>query len=201
MKFNRTLQGYITKYSYSISPQHWFDYKMIKKQLKRIKKEFPNANNNNNQENNECCICLEEGKLMQLFCCKQYIHHKCLVHVFASSTILCPLCRANVHEHITSKLETNEQKYNVAILSLLSNIYINILKIENIYNRKLITNPIVLEKYCNINYTAIIKICKKINKCLHIDILDFYLNIINKNGIIKPSKAIERHRRHRCVLS
>ena len=149
MKFNRTLRGYITKYRYTISPQFWFDYKMLKKQLKHIKKGFHDINDNNiNQENDECCICLEGGPLMQMFCCKQYIHHKCLVHVFASSTILCPLCRANVHEHMTSKLETNEQKYNAAILSLLSNIYINIIKIENIYNRNLITNPVILQKYC-----------------------------------------------------
>ena len=198
MKFNRTLQGYITKYRYSIPPHFWFDYKKLKKQLKCIKNEFNDIINNNKPENDECCICLEGGKLMHMFCCKQYIHHKCLINVFAYSTVLCPLCRANVHEYMASKLETKEQKFNAAILSLLSNIYINIIKIENIYNRKLITNPTILQKYCHINYTAIVKICKKIKKCLHIDIQDFYINIVNKNGIIKPPKEREHHY---CIVS
>jgi len=197
MKFNRTLRGYITKYKYSIPQQCWFDYKMLKKQLKQIKKEYRNIIQPSNN-NGECCICLEEGYLMEMFCCKQFIHHKCLVHVFASTTILCPLCRANIHEYMISKSKTHQQKLDTTILSLLSNIYLNIMKIENVYNNKIILNPKILEKYCSINYTAIIKICKKIKKCLYIDVLDLYIGIINKRKIIKPLESSEHHK---CIIS
>jgi len=134
-----------------------------------------------------------------MFCCKQYIHHKCVIHLSASNSLLCPMCRANIHEHISTKLESRQQKLDAAILSLLSSIHLDIIKIESVCNKRLIINTITLQKYCHINYIAIIKICKKIKKSLNIDILNYFIDVLNKNAIIKPCKSINEHRS--CVLS
>ena len=111
--------------------------------------------------------------------------------------LLCPLCRANIHEYINKKLETRRQKLDADILSLFSRIHLDIIKIENVYNRRLIINFITLQKYCHINYKAIIKICKKIKKSLHIDIVDYFTGMLNKKGIIKPKES----RHSSCILS
>jgi hypothetical protein len=199
MKFNKTLRNYTKKYAYCVSPQYWFDYKSMKKYLKKIKIDYGDIiqTHFDSSTETECCICLEGTQLMQMFCCKQYIHHKCIIHLSTSCGFSCPMCRANIHEYISIKLETRQQKLDAAILSLLSRIHLDIIKIENVYNRRLIINLITLQKYCHINYTAIIKICKKIKKSLHIDILNYFIDVLNKNGIIKPCES----QHHSCVLS
>jgi hypothetical protein len=136
-------------------------------------------------------------QLMQMFCCHQYIHHTCVMQLSACCGLLCPLCRANIHEYINKKLETRRQKLDADILSLFSRIHLDIIKIENVYNRRLIINFITLQKYCHINYKAIIKICKKIKKSLHIDIVDYFTGMLNKKGIIKPKES----RHSSCILS
>jgi hypothetical protein len=76
-------------------------------------------------------------------------------------------------------------KYNMTILSLISNICLNIIKIENIYQEQLVHNRHILHKFCHINYIAVEKICKKILKLLHIDVRNYFENIMLKKNIIK----------------
>jgi hypothetical protein len=170
------MRANIAKYRHCILSEHWFEYKFIKKCINNAKEYHPDIID----ESEECCICLENKQLMHMLCCKQPIHYTCLLQTIAYNES-CPLCRSNVFEYILH----NQKHFDAQILSLLSHIQLNIMKIQRIVNMKLIKNPMILEKYCHINYTAVIKICKKIRKKLDIDVSQYFIEFMHKTNVLK----------------
>jgi hypothetical protein len=187
MKFNKELEDYINKYKKYINADKWFSYKKFKKQLKSIIFKYPDIiknikNNIYNYDNEECCICLENKNLMKTFCCHNYIHHKCLVHSLTYSNSYCPLCRSIINRTINCNINDNKERFDAEILGLVSNIHLNIINIETYYYNNRVSNKI-LNEYIKINKKAIIKICKKIDKRLGINIRDYFIKIIENKKI------------------
>jgi hypothetical protein len=186
MKFNKNLDRIKQKYEYIIPQEHWFEYKRCKKLLKEILKIINNDPYNNTSLDSEdcCCICLESNNLMRTYCCKAYIHHTCLLQVLISHIPACPMCRADIPKIISYDINNPRQILDAKILSLLSIIQLNINKIEQIYNSKIIKNSKLLAKYKTFNYTAVIKISKKIDKHLHMNIKTFFTNVMKKHNVL-----------------
>jgi len=186
MKFNKYLREHTLKYNKYINPNDWFAYKFIKKLIKKTVRQYPDFINTfpSYSDSESCCVCLDNENLMKTFCCHNYIHHKCMVHTLAFSTSGCPLCRSDIATAIKYDATYPREKFDGDIISIISHIHLNILRIENICKSKLITNSKMLKKYKQINYTAVIKICKKINKYLHIDVRQYFKDIILKNKIL-----------------
>lgn len=190
MKFNKELHNIIIRYNKIISYDNWFEYKNIKKKIKNISivhnEIIKNIKNNNyDYEDEECCICFENNNLMKTFCCHKYIHHKCLVYSLAFSNSYCPLCRETLGKTLSSCDTKNEKEiFDAKIISLISVIHLNIRKIENFYNTN---NNKIIPEYKKINYKALIKICKKINKKLCINLKEYFLLTVEKKGILKET--------------
>lgn len=194
MKFNKYFQHEINKYKDTISPQLWFEYKGIKKRIKTILKNYKDIYEKNNQGDDELCIiCMEdnkEKKLMKSFCCNYYIHYTCQMKTITKCSCNCPICRKYIIENLSNI--TNEfDLYNNEILSLLSYIQLNIIKIETVYLKKLIVNERSMKRYRELNYIAIMKICKKIKKYIDIDSLQYFKDIIDEKKILKIQKKHE----------
>jgi hypothetical protein len=193
MKFNKELNNHIQKYKNDIPNTYWFDYKFIKKHLKHIVLRFKECIENPiiTEVDDCCCICLENSNVMKLFCCDNYIHHICLLECMTRVSNECPLCRNDLIHYIKSPwyLHSDNINYNIEIIKILSNIHLNIIKIEHIISSKMISKNII-QNYINANYLAIIKICKKVDKNLKLNCKQYFINIMNKNKIIlyKPTK-------------
>jgi hypothetical protein len=184
MKFNKDIKIYSEKYKKYVQNDWWFNYKHIKKLLKEFVIKYKELSFNND-EDDECCICMENKNLMKTFCCHNSIHHVCLVHTLAFTTnSSCPLCRSPMLNVIKYDVTNIREKRDADLLGLISNIHINIMNIENICKNKKIKNSKVLQKYKEINNQAIVKICKKIYKRLNIDLKQYFINFINRNGIL-----------------
>jgi len=188
MKFNKYMRYHIVKYNKYINQKAWFDYKFIKKQIKRIMRQYPMYINSFTyySDNDSCCVCLESDNLMMTFCCHNYIHHKCLVHTLAFSTPGCPLCRTDIAKAIKCNATEPREKFDADIISIISHIHLNIMRVENIIQQKLITSSKVLKMYKKMNYTAVTKICKKFNKYLHIDVRQYFKDFVEKHAILVP---------------
>ncbi len=186
MKFNKELNKYIQKYKKQIPPSYWFHYKSFKKIIKHCLVLQKDIQIHYSATDDSCCICLDNEHLMQTFCCKQNIHHICYINTVLYTSDLCPMCRKPISDYFAVQNALSIfDKYNMTILSLISNICLNIIKIENIYQEQLIHNSHILHKFCHINYIAVVKICKKILKLLHIDVRNYFENIMLKKNIIK----------------
>lgn len=185
MKFNKTLRAQMTKYKHIIPNQYWFEYKDIKKIIKQLSNY--NSYNQKEHETNECCICLDSRNLMSTFCCNQPIHHECLIRCILSNNVspICPLCRQDMMNYFqnASMIKDLQHKHNLQIISMLGKIHLNILKIENVYNKLQVKKKIV-KTYVSYNHKAILKICKKIKKHLHHDFTRYFQEIMAKNNII-----------------
>jgi hypothetical protein len=186
MKFNKELNKYIHKYKIQIPVSYWFNYKFFKKSIKHILVLQNDLEKQDFVQDDNCFICLDNDHLMKTFCCKQNIHHICYIESVLHTSDLCPMCRNPVSDYFAKQdtLCVNDN-YNMSILSLISNIYLNIIKIENIYHKHLIRNEHILHKFCHVNYIAVVKICKKILKLLHIDVWNYFSNIMQKKNIMK----------------
>ena len=186
MKFNKELRKYADKYKNKINSTYWFDYKLIKKLIKNALCKYPQfiASLPSKHPDESCCICLENDNLMLTFCCHNYIHHACMIHALAFCNSSCPLCRTDIRNAIEYNPTNNKEKFDSEIMAIISNIHLGIMRIENICNQKLITHPKLLQKYKKMNHTAIIKICKKIYKYLHIDVMQYFLDVIHKHGVL-----------------
>lgn len=189
MKFNKELDEYKKRYIKYISNDKWFNYKYVKKVLKYTIVYYSNVINNiknnvyNYDNNEECCICLENDNLMRTFCCHNYIHHKCLVHSLTYSKSTCPLCRSPIEKVIKNNKNDEKEGFDTVIIRLLSNMHLNIMNIEEFcINNKL--DKKIISVYKRINYKAIIKICKKINKRIGINIKEYFINLIEKRKIL-----------------
>lgn len=203
MKFSKELLNNIQKYKNYIPKEHWFNYKMFKKKLKHLvlehyllihQRNLLNSKDNlndekykthmTNNEYDECCICLESSNLMKTFCCHNYIHHHCLVHTFTYAGMNCPLCRTPIQESIKFNPQNEQESLDAGILSLISCIHLEMMRIHHICNNQLkeslISRHHILKQFYNINMLAVTKICKKIDKQLHINIKPYFLNIIEK---------------------
>lgn len=176
MKFNKTIENYKREYRHKIPACYWFDYKFIKKLIKKAVAKYIE-----NNDNKECCICLEnDNNLMITFCCNQNIHHTCFVHslVFSSSPN-CPLCRRDIVKAMQYNSTNIKQTFDASVNSIISHIHLNLMKVKNVCDKKLISNPLILKKYKQITHLALTKICKKLNKQLHIDTKEYFLNCSN----------------------
>jgi hypothetical protein len=178
MKFGKELKSFIQS-QHNINNDYWFEYKFIKKELKNIVINYPNIINNiktykYNYDNNECCICLENKNLMKLFCCQNFIHHNCLVNSLAFCNTNCPLCRKTIQNVLTYHKNNIKECFDIEILSLISIIHKNIIKIEE-YCKYNADNKFIKD-YKKLNYKAIIKICKKIKKSIAIDLNDYFVS-------------------------
>lgn len=193
MKFNKKINKIAEKYHYYIPYEYWFNYKGFKKILKDILQIRLNYVMMNIQDcNNEdcCCVCLENDNLIKTFCCKNSIHHVCLFRVLSSDIGNCPMCRAELLKVL--KFSNNREFYDAKIISLISIIHININNIEAFIKRKVIKEK-YLPIYIEYNRQAIVKMCKKIDKNLHINCQPFFIELMNKHGILieqtkKPQK-------------
>jgi hypothetical protein len=202
MKFNKELDKVTHQYKYTIPKEHWFEYKKLKKLLKKAVnimnnklKYNPYAIQNYEEDSDDtCCICLENDKLMKLFCCNNFIHHTCLVQVLTSRIPCCPMCRCDILKVITYESDDDLKELNATILSIISVIHLNINKIEYICNSNIIKNQKLLTLYRHWNYIAVIKICKKIEKHLALkNIKEYFLNVMKKNNILAEHyKSISR---------
>lgn len=191
MKFNKELNRFMTKYCKNVPLNGWFDYKIIKKKLKIIVQTYNSVietlkSYNNDEE--ECCICLDNKNVMKTFCCSQPIHHTCYIAALVYTSQSCPLCRQPSFGYFQHKdmIKENIQKLNIEILSLISCIHLNIIKVENICESHIIRNHNIRLKYCSINYNAVIKICKKILRYFYVDVKDYFLKFMHKKNILKP---------------
>ncbi len=191
MKFNKKLTSIIKKYNKHIPPHYWFDYKYLKKILNDAYKLLQNIKISDNDDT--CCICLEGNNLMKTSCCHNSIHHLCLVKVLCSFVASCPICRARIEKVIV--YNNDVERYDNKILTLISIIQLNINKIENVYRQKLIPKK-YLRKYCYYNYTAVIKITKKIDKYLRTDIKGHFIELMSKTSLYKELQDDEK--RPRC---
>jgi len=197
MKFNKVLKAYIHKYKDTIKDDKmWFDYKAAKKTIKKILITYPEFKEyiftSENPETDSCCICLDNKDLMKTLCCKHYIHHRCLMHTLVYCNSSCPLCRQDIikayfNKNLDRESLSGEQKFHLDVLSLVGIIHLNITRIETVYNQ--IQNTKIRNRYCDINYMAVIKIAKKIHKYLHIDVVDYYIQIMRKKGILHPQAS------------
>jgi len=147
---------------------------------------IPNISNKNTSIlQDECCICLESKNLMKTFCCHNFIHHHCLVHTFAYSNENCPLCRAPIQDSIRFNPTNLEESLDAEILSLISSVHLEMIKFYYVYNNQLIyrlsRKQNIIKTFYQINITAVTKICKKIDKHLHINIKPYFLDIVEKN--------------------
>ena len=184
MKFHKTLCKNSHKYRLHILPDFWFEYKNMKKHINRIKTTYPSLiTNTEKQTDDECCICLEQEQLMNMICCNQNIHYTCFMKNIMYNTT-CPLCRSDIAT-INKNKQTEKHYFDAEILSLLSNIQLNILKVETVYAKKLIANTRIMKKYCHLNYLAVMKTCKKIKKHLHIDVLQYFTDIMSTHCILQ----------------
>lgn len=187
MKFNKTLRKYAEKYGKHIPVDKWFDYKGVKKQIKYILQTFPDEVAVHPDIPDECCICLENSSnMMNMFCCNQCIHYSCFILSIVYSTYLCPLCRTDCIQYFRDTSTDCKHLFNIKIVTLLCSVFLNINKIEEVYRMSHTKNSDIMAKYCSINYTAVIKISKKIGKCLKIDMREFFLNIMKKKNILQP---------------
>ena len=130
-----------------------------------------------------CCICFENDNLMKTFCCHNEIHHTCFVQCMAFCSSSCPLCRTEIVQAIKCDPNNKKEKFDTEIISLISNIHLNIMNIESVCREFKIKSKF-LQKYKKMNQNAILKICKKVKKYLHIDIKQYFLDFMNKNKII-----------------
>lgn len=196
MKFNKKLYKIEEKYHYYIPYEYWFNYKGFKKILKDILQIKLNYVTNIEDCNNEdcCCVCLENDNLIKTFCCKNKVHHLCLFRVLSSNIASCPMCRADLFKVLKSG--NNIEYYHSKVISIISIMYLNIDKIETIIKNKAIKEKYV-PIYIEYNRLAIIKMCKKIDKNLHINCKPFFIDLMNKRGILieqaKPNN-------HYCLL-
>lgn len=191
MKYNKQLRNNIEKYKEHIIPQYWFDYKDMKKKIKIISQKYKNILFNNEQSEEVCFICMDDNKnkkFMKTFCCNQYVHHTCNIEALSKCNFSCPMCRKNIYENTSYYINNDYNKLNYDVLALLSNIQLNIIKIENVYMKKLIINEKIMKRFCEINYISILKICKKIKKYINIECWDYFEKIININKIIRIRK-------------
>jgi hypothetical protein len=177
MKFGKELKSFIQSQN-NISYENWFEYKSIKKCVNNIIINYPNIINNiktykYNYDNNECCICLENKNLMKLFCCHNFIHHKCLVNSLAFCNSNCPLCRKTIHNVLAYDKNNIKECFDIEVISLIGIIHKNILKIEEYCKNN--TDNKFIKDYKKLNYKAIIKICKKIKKSIAIDLKDYFV--------------------------
>jgi hypothetical protein len=181
MKFNKKLIRVIEKYQKHIDLQYWFDYKRLKKMLKdayALKRK--DVCEHINECEDMCCICLDNDNLMKTFCCHNTIHHTCFVKVLCSTIAKCPMCRAPMEK--TLMYHTDIECYNSKIIALICVIQLNINKIESVYKKKLVPQK-YLRKYCYYNYMAVVKITKKIDKYLHTNIKDHFMQIVKDKNI------------------
>jgi hypothetical protein len=218
MKFSKELNKNIQQYKNIIQKEYWFNYKLFKKKLKSIilkhylllnQRNLINitylntcnvtlTNHDDVSEIDECCICLESNNLMKTFCCHNYIHHHCLVHTFTYSNIYCPLCRAPLQDSIKFNPANTEESLDSEILSLISSVHLELIKIHYLCNNQLRTlKPTISKTYYNINMTAVIKISKKIDKHVHTRIKPYFSNIIEKN---KATLTFDDNKRFFCTI-
>lgn len=186
MKFSKALQQHVHQYYTNdfIPIEYWFQYKKYKKILNTIKKHNLELYRDFG-DGTECCICLETNvPMMQTFCCHNLIHHKCFIQSILSTSTACPLCRTDVVQFFRQQPKTNEECVNYNVLALISNIYLDIIKIEDVCNNMLIVSEKIRQHYIQLNYTALTKICKKIKKYTSIDLKDYFIDIINKHNIL-----------------
>lgn len=181
MKFNKRLQKIVNQYKKHIPHEYWFNYKSFKKILNDITKIKPI---HTMQDNEDCCVCLENNNLMNTFCCQNKIHHVCLFRVLASDIASCPMCRADIYTVLKFKNETDY--YNARIISLISMIQLSINRIETIIRQGTMKEKYI-RKFSEYNRIAVIKMCKKIDKNLHINCKPFFAELMNKHGILKEN--------------
>lgn len=190
MKFNKVLNKHIEEYKHIVPSVYWFEYKKIKKLLNKVleiqKHITPAITDTSVSESADCCICLENtAPMMQTFCCHNVIHHKCIVDSILHTSITCPLCREDFQQYFKNPPTTRCQAaIDCNVLSMISWIYLNIMKIENVWKHNWITDEKIKQHYITQNYTALIKICKKIKKCINIDLQDYFLDIVKKHKIL-----------------
>ncbi len=198
MKFNKQLDAVKNRYKCVIPIDQWFEYKKIKKLLKNASYIIKNKIKYNPYAvqvpvEDCCCVCLENDKLMKMFCCNNVIHHVCLIQVLTSSVMSCPMCRSNLQKVIAYEQDQAIQQLDATILSLISVIHLNINKIEDTYKSRVISNAKLMKIYSYWNYMAVIKICKKIEKQLHLkDLRTHFMNIMQKKNILiedRPSRS------------
>jgi hypothetical protein len=193
MKFCKELKRHMDFYHINnrVPYQYWFEYKKYKKCLKQIK--GLNEIEPYDTDLPECCICLESNTpMMKTFCCNNCIHHQCFIESILHTSTCCPLCRIDVTKFFTEPARDNQERLNYDVLSLISNIYLNIIKIENVCTNMLIIDKTVRQHYIQLNQIALTKICKKIKKYTNIDLKEFFINIINKHGILPKHMCVTR---------
>lgn len=213
MKFSKELSNNIQKYKQYIPKEYWFNYKMFKKKLKYLvldhyllihQRNLLTINNEKTHDDNECCICLESSNLMKTFCCHNYIHHQCLVHTFTYSNVNCPICRTPIQDSIKFNPQNEEESLDAGILSFISCIHLELMKIYYLCNNKLkyilMSRQYIIKTFYEINMTAVSKICKKIDKQLYINIRPYFLNIIEKNRKSMTFNLQERKKCYFCTI-
>lgn len=195
MKFNKKLNKIVEKNKLYIPYDFWFNYKGFKKVLNDIKR-LNKAEQKEIASDTEdcCCICLENDNTMQTFCCKNCIHHTCLFRVLSSNIASCPICRADIYKVL--KFTNEREYYNAKVISLISMIQLNINRIEDVVRQKYIFNHKYMKIFIQYNRLAIIKMCKKIDKNLHISCKQYFIDVMDKHGILKaetrPHSLLER---------
>jgi hypothetical protein len=186
MRFDEKLRTYIMRYRDDIHQEYWFEYKSLIKRIASMLRKYSDIDQYVCQDKSEdCCICLENGKLMRTFCCHNHIHHKCLIDSIISVSEKCPICRKDCLQFFDSSTyhtKSLEEQFNLDILSIISLIYLNILRIEKYINHNMPNNDPLTQKYSHINYIAIQKICEKIETFLHINVQD----LLKHNSPIMP---------------
>lgn len=186
MKFCKELKRHMDFYYIHncIPYQYWFGYKKYKKCLKQIKALYE-IEPHSSDLLSQCCICLESNTpMMKTFCCNNSIHHQCFIESILHTSTHCPLCRIDVTKFFTEPAKNQQDHLNYNVLSLISNIYLDIIKIENICTNMFILGKTVRQHYIQLNYIALTKICKKIQKYTIINLKDYFINIINKRNIL-----------------
>lgn len=192
MKFNKTLTEQIRKYETDIPVLLWFNYKDIKKRIKYLRRLYPDIGSSETNSEDCCCICLEQtGNMMHTFCCNHPMHYQCFIEAQMKSSELCPLCRNNNGDYFGTccrkPLVTQKQHFDAKILEIISMIILNIMRIENICRVITINHKIML-KYREVNYVAVVKIAKKINKYLKVDLREYLLSVMRRTNILVPTK-------------
>jgi hypothetical protein len=183
MKFGKEYSKYIIKIKEIDNRIVYVDYKNLKKLIKNIIENYSDIITYNSNiiynTDDECCICLDNKNLMKTFCCHNYIHYTCFIDSMMNCSQSCPYCRCNLKDSI--KYKNKLEEYDACIISLLSVIHIYLYDIERYCKNNSIKDYDTLVKYKQLNYIAIIKICKKINKKLNIDCKKYFINYIQNH--------------------
>ena len=209
MKFNKRLTKIIDKYQKDISPEFWFNYKACKKLLNdliNIRSQTPcvsfgvksDEKKDDEYDEDTCCICLQDDNLMKTFCCNNYIHHLCLFRVLTSSNASCPICRADIHKVLAYKNE--HDYYNAKVISFVSIIQLNITRIEELIKLKVIKEKHI-DIFTNYNQIAVLKICKKIDKNLHINSKQYFQEYMKKSNILPEVARPKPRGLFECILN